>query len=291
MNILIFGQRFDHRTGAPLNSYELAREWVKMGHTVGIVGHLGDPLTKDFQDLGCECYTFAEYRGIEKSRWDVALTNQYDGSSLAAVTFPGKVIHVVHSELSYENPYLGSGIDAYISVKPSVTERLLRHYRVPKAKVFEVPIPVDRTRFNTQGSTAPARFQGLFCGTLDQLRYAAARQAWEHCTSRGGSVTFLGRILSDWWDREGITWAGAEHIDETPCPEAYAKLCTETFGVMHGRWEIEGWMCGKPSTCFVVDDRGTILRVERTDVPEEAELEKYSSPVVAARYLEIFGNV
>lgn len=296
MRILQVLQHFNYLSGAPLYVYELSRELAKEGHEVVIASNCGGDLQTHANLNGIMTVEKDVLLGLEPDRFDVMHLHQPKTTELALKAVPGiPAVVTVHSEWpEYEGPFKSDLVKKYIAIRPSIAKLLVERDGIDPEKVVTIYNPVDRSRFNTEGTTDERTI--LFVGTIDHLRRKAAEHLiadiaeWNRLyPDKKKRILFVGRKFDTWADNlPGFcSWMPPMwNIEEQ------VKKCSVTAGILMGRTTIEGWMCGKFGAMYEVDLKGNITGfIKQEALPTEEELKKFDSRLVADQVMKIYEQV
>lgn len=159
MRILLTTRKMGYLSGACLYTYELARELSK-SHDVTVlsdwtvIGSDGEKLKKGLKGIKKISYMRGEY--------DVVIASQF----CPEVKCP--VINVVHSEYDVETPL--ANCQAYITIRPSIKEHIVKEHGIDPEKVFVVYNGVDRDRFKPREKPKRDFKITVVPCTIDKLR-------------------------------------------------------------------------------------------------------------------------
>ena len=237
MRILLVTREMGYLSGACLYNFELARELAKK-HDVTVlsnwevIGHDGEYLKRGLKGIKKISYMRGEY--------DVVIASQF----CPEVKCP--VINVVHSEYDVETPI--PNCDAYIAIRPSIKEHIVKEHNIDPEKVFVVYNGVDRTRFK-KGKKVKRDFKlTVVPCTIDPLR----EKFINHLCSLSNEKNVYA-FFGDYY--------GAK-INKTPYTLFYpAKFhieqimsgADEVAGILLGRVNLEAESCSVPSLIYNPD--------------------------------------
>ncbi len=224
-------------SGACLYTYELARELAKNNDVTvlsnwEVVGSDGEYLKKGLKGIKKISYMRGEY--------DVVIASQF----CPEVKCP--VINVVHSEYGVETPL--PNCSAYIAIRPSIKDHIIKEHNIPVDKVFVVYNGVDRDRFKEcKKSKRDFKLTVVPC-TIDKLR----EKFINHLCSLSNEKNVYA-FFGDYY--------GAK-VNKTPYTLFYpAKFhiediigdADEVVGILLGRVNLEAESMGVPSLIFDPD--------------------------------------
>lgn len=264
LNIVLACRRFETTTGSELYYYELAREFLHMGHHVTIVAeNVGDPLTRKIIGLGGEVINLSDANTLQP---DLIIAS-HEPVPVLLEMYTAPLIQVVHSENDYlweiEKPI--HGCHAYVGVRDSITERIIKEGIHPE-KVHTIWNPIDLSRFTPSNESDKTL---LFVGPQDKLRKKVIKHVEKIARKKGLKPVFVG-----------------QHQDYQPTwdIEEYVKKCEMTASVYMGRTTLEGWACGKSGLICEIDGEGNILS-KRIVAPQDTDL--FDSKKVSERMLAL----
>ena len=173
MKILLQTSTMGYLSGAPLYYYTLARELAKE-HSVTMASNwnlspVPDPegykLRKGLEEVGVTCLDF----GKTQDTFDLGIFSHtnYDIQKCA------KTIYVVHSEYDCEAPVIDERIHAYVGIRPTIIDHIIKKYGIKKNMCHLIYNGVDRQRFDPKKRTRPIGnkvFRYVVPCTMDKLR-------------------------------------------------------------------------------------------------------------------------
>ena len=172
MKILLQTSTMGYLSGAPLYYYTLALELSKV-HQVTMVSNWllsprpdpeGYKLKEGLEKAGVICLEF----GQAQDTFDLGIFSHtnYD------IKRCKKTIYVVHSEYDCEAPVLDDRISAYVGIRPSIVEHIIKKYGISKQICHVIYNGVDRQRFNPKAMHLKRDkiFSYVIPCTLDVLR-------------------------------------------------------------------------------------------------------------------------
>lgn len=274
MKILLALLQYGKLTGSELYVYELARELLSLGHTVGIASL---SLDKDSELVARLQHPHLEYYQLSeiKNEWDIAHCNQTQVTEMVKMIVKCPIVQTIHSEIlnQYESPV--NDIAHYIAVRPKIYENLANVY--PSEKVSLIYNGVDPKRFKKFKVTNKAI---VFPGTVNYLRANAFKDCANYMKD-GFKIIYIG----DGWPKEGAN-GNAYFMKPRWDIENVYKMGSMTASIMIGRTTIEGWMMGLPGLVYIIDDKGAILKTKVYDVP--AHIDRYRSDYMANEIMEVY---
>jgi len=242
MRILITTRMMTYLSGAPMYTYELARELKKQGHDVDVMSEW-DRTHKLYKHLREEEIGCLDWGNV-KPKYDLWIASQLVSTQILDEMKGVPMINVVHSEYDVESPIPDIPF-AYVAVRPEIKKHLIDEHGIPKEKIYVIYNGVDRNRFKkVKRNKRYYRLTVIPC-TFDKMR----RKFIEHMARQANKynqVHFYGK-------QYGVK------IQETD----YVKVFPETFeieepianadevaGILLGRVNLEANSCGVPSWMY-----------------------------------------
>jgi len=276
MKILLVLLQYGKLTGSELYVYELARELLALGHTVGIASlstNMESDLVKRLQHPKLKYYQLSDI----KDEWDIAHCSQTNVTEMMKLIVTCPIIQTVHSEVlsMYESPV--DDVAHYIAIRPKIYENLVNKY--PSDKVSLIYNGVDKTRFYPR----ELKFKAIiFPGTVNYLR-AKAFQDCAHYMEEGYKIIYAG----EGWGNKQV--GNSYFMPPVWDIEKVYEKGSMTASIMLGRTTIEGWMCGLKGLIYDIDDKGNIIKKKIYDVPDN--LERYHSDFMAKELVKLYEGI
>jgi len=224
-------------SGACLYTYELARELAKTNDVTvlsdwTVIGNDGEKLKKGLKGIKKISYMRGEY--------DVVIASQF----CPDVKCP--VINVVHSEYDVETPIPNCA--AYIAIRPSIKEHIIKEHNIDPEKVFVIYNGVDRIRFSPRNKVKRDFKLTVVPCTIDKLR----EKFINHLCSLSSAKNVYA-FFGDYYGAEvkktpyTLFFPAKFHIEEQ------IAEADEVAGILLGRVNLEAESCGTPSLMFDPD--------------------------------------
>lgn len=237
MRILLTTKYMGYLSGACLYTYELARELSKK-HDVTVlsnwevIGHDGEYLKRGLKGIEKISYMRGEY--------DVVIASQF----CPEVKCP--VINVVHSEYDVETPI--PNCQAYIAIRPSIKDHIVKEHGIDPEKVFVVYNGVDRTRFKKLNKPKRDFKLTVVPCTIDKLREKFINHLCSQ-SSEKNVYMFFGDYYGAKVNRTPYTlfYPAKFHIEQV------IGNADEVAGILLGRVNLEAESCGVPSLIYDPD--------------------------------------
>ena len=295
LNIVFTCLEFGTLTGVPMYVYELAKELVRQEHNVTVISDTKRPLSKMGEEAGinvCDWKDEEKLYELFNSGVDIYSTNflaTFGKILLQAVGTRTPIVYTVHSEQDIEEPpheantMHSNFVQTYITIRPSITDHIIKEYKIDPKKIELVYNGIDLDRFSPkpslkeQGKNKKYRIIAP-CG-IGSLR----RPFLEQLASRANDDTEI--IVYGTWDKERDPWFGKLNVTLEPPRfdiEKAIQDADEVAGILYGRVTLEGWACGKKCTIYDLD--GNYEFVEK---PKDFE-EKHGLPSVARQIVEVY---
>lgn len=276
--ILFSLAQYHSLTGSELYHYELAREYVRRGHSVTITApEVGSTIASRTRDLGVRVI---RRELLTDLKYDICHSSQYEPTEWASKNLECPIVQTIHSEVKaledYEQPYRGENVKEYIAIREQIRDK---YKNVSPHLIFN---PFDTARFNTQGRKSSKKLV-LFVGTIDFLRHDAIMDLVKQAKEGLFELYLVGE------NKGGYIEPDNKHVFMFPPTwhiEKYIKSCDMTAGIMMGRSTIEGWLCGKPGIIYTIDDMGKVVD-KKTHLPPD-NLYKFDSKYVADQILKVY---
>ena len=310
LKILIGCLFFKNFTGSEVYIFELAKNLVKMGHDVSVVG---GPLTEMAKKVGIKVFPTSEPPGYKMGdgKWLVEGPNGIGPSipntmyRVSDISFD--IIHLqhepitnyflnlypqidkistIHSEvIELEKPVVHDSIKHYICIRPEIKEHIENVYQIDESQCSVMYNPVDSDRFRS--SNQKEENACLFVGTIDYLRENSIKDLVEQTRTENLELWLLGENKSDYLDSL-LQNSHVKHLQPTWNTEKYINRVKYTAGILLGRTTIESWFCGKPSWIYDVDSSGHINKKTLFEPPTKSELEKFDSKNVTNQIHKLY---
>jgi len=237
MRILLTTRTMGYLSGACLYTYELARELAKK-HDVTVlsdwtvIGHDGEYLKRGLKGIKKISYMRGEY--------DVVIASQF----CPEVKCP--VINVVHSEYDVETPI--PNCSAYIAIRPSIKDHIIKEHNIPVDKVFVVYNGVDRTRFKKANKAKRDFKLTVVPCTIDKLREKFINHLCS-LSNEKNVYAFFGDYYGAKVNKTPYTlfYPAKFHIEQV------MQDADEVAGILLGRVNLESESMGVPSLIFDPD--------------------------------------
>lgn len=264
LEIVLGVRRFETLTGSELYYYELAREYLKLGHHVTVVAlEAGGLLAKKITDLGGEAVSIVDADTLNP---DVIISSHEPTQTLKEM-FTCPIIQVVHSEhdLLWEIEKPVPGCTSYVAIRDEIKDRMVKEGTHPDL-IHVIWNPIDLERFRPTGTSNRTL---LFVGPRDRLREKVIQDVKDFALQKSLKPLFIGQGLEN-----------EPHFDI----EKETRKCEMTASVFMGRTTLEGWACNKAGVIYQIDKDGQIIS-RRIVSPQDTEL--YDSKKVAQRILDL----
>ena len=307
IKVLISCLSFKTFTGSEVYVYELAKTLQKQNCQVTVLSNIGGPLTDLAKKQGIKCVSFDQPPGFKLGDgiWEVVTPNGNLEKSQPNVMYKISnvdfdVVHIqhkpvverilslypeipkvctIHSEvISLEDPVTDPTIKGYIAIRPEIKQHIIEKFGIPEDSINVIYNPVDPEKFNTKNNKDGD--YTLFVGTIDYLRENTIRDLIEYTFKENRELWLVGANHSSYLD-DILQHPHVKHFSPTWDLKKYIQNCRETAGIQLGRTTIESWMSGKKSWIYKVDESGTILSKELTEVPND--IEKFYSTNVGSQ--------
>lgn len=324
MKVLLSCLNFNGYTGSELYIFELAKELIKNNCEVSICSNIGNPLESIANKLGIKMYDLNEpphfKRGdgkwgfntpegqkiskdgvlypISPADFDIIHTNHKPVTEHILKLYHGiPIVTTIHSEvIALEHPVVDDRINKYIVIRPEISEYIQNYFNVPEGKTTVIYNPIDYKRFNGDNNKIKGTNTTLFVGTLDYLRKETLLDLIRYTHDEKRDLIIIGKennvsfesLIND----ASISDISKDHVKyegPTPNVEKYLKQCDETAGILLGRTTIEGWLSGKKSWIYDVDDTGEIKSKKLHEIPED--IDKFKSNNVVEEILKVYKEV
>lgn len=294
MNILIGTLIFNGYTGSEWYNFELIKGLLSMknekGKSINKVTlisntHPETRLTGILRKMGCEIINITKNHTLPYNIDVVHFSHNPIGDYLLKrkELKKAKFVTTIHSEIiALENPVINERISKYITIRPSISYKIMKDFGIDESKISLIYNPIDDTKFNLE-NVSDERFV-LFHGSLDYLRHNAILDCVEKSKNEGLKTVFVGR--ND-YPHEFNTemMPTCEFLSPMPDIVDLVKKCTYTAGILLGRSTIEGYFCGKKGLIYNVDNKGNILSSSYTD---QFPLDKYKAENVVNQIYRIY---
>lgn len=237
MRILLTTKSMGYLSGACLYTYELARELAKTNDVTilsdwRVIGKDGEYLKRGLKGINKISYMRGEY--------DVVIASQF----CPEVKCP--VINVVHSEYDVETPI--PNCDAYIAIRPSIKEHIIKEHNIDTEKVFVVYNGVDRDRFKKVDKVKRDFKLTVVPCTIDRLREKFINHLCS-LSNEKNVYAFFGDYYGAKVNKTPYTlfFPAKFHIEEN------IGGADEVAGILLGRVNLEAESCGVPSLIYNPD--------------------------------------
>lgn len=283
LRVLIVGLNFKRFTGSELYMYDLAVGLTKLKCQVTIASWISDPLKSMAESYGINVINFNDLTGNEF--FDIIHCQHTNITKKTIELYPRvPKIMTIHSEIiSLENPVKHQSILKYISVRKTITNKLINSDKIPLNKIELIYNPIDTEKFNEVGVTFNKYL--LFVGTIDYLRKETIFDLVKYTKVKKYDLYLVGRnnseYLYDLLENEHV-----KYFEETNQVEKFVKGCMMTASIMLGRTLIEGWLCNKPGLLYNVDSTGKILSRDQIYPPDD--ILKYDRDYVSTQIKELY---
>lgn len=320
LKVLIGCLTFKDYTGSELYVYELAKELIKKNCEVSICSNIGNPMMSKVKKLGIKLYTIQEppsfklgdgkwklktpqgdvdsvkdtlYK-INDINFDVIHLNHKPVVEHLARLYPDTpIVCTIHSEIiGLEEPVLSPQIKKYIAIRPEIKEYITTKFGVDEKLVEIIYNPIDSDRFNEIVNTKKnIKERVLFVGTIDYLRKNAIQDLVNVTKEENQELWVVGKKNDVYLDdmisgQEHVTYF--EPIDNI---EKYIHQCDTVAGILLGRTTIEGWMCGKKSIIYDVDNMGEVLSKTHYDKKIPSDMNKFHSNRVSEQIIRVYNEI
>ncbi|MFW6225598.1 MAG: glycosyltransferase [bacterium] len=303
LRVLICCQFFKNLTGSEMSNYELSRELIKLGCDVTIISTLvGEPLLSKAKKAGVNVYSLGNAPNYIVSKdnklqfiknevdFDIIHLNHKPISEIILQMYPNipAVMHVRSEVIPvYEEPVIHPIIKKYISIRDSVTE-YIKGFGIDENLITHIDNPFDTSRFNTNYELIKNEKEiVLFIGTIDHLRKKIIIDLIENTKENNQELWIIGADNHNFIktiNEKHVSYFGIkENVED------YIKKCDYTAGIFKGRTTIEGFLCGKKSWVYEVDNDGNILNKELMDIPNN--IEKYSASYSTKEIIKLYHNI
>lgn len=285
LSILIPCLNFKNFTGSELYVYELALGLKNAGCDIAIMSQLGGPLTDKAIEKGLSLYSFSS---PPQKGFDLIHSQHFPVTEACLKAWPNHPhICSIHSEIiEMEKPVMDERIRRYIAIRPGIKQHLRDHYQIASSKIAVIRNPIDGDRFNKIGVFDEGYV--LFVGTIDYLREQSIRDLVRMTEASGNDVLLIGRDKGSYLD-ELLAYPHVKYRAETDDVEFFTKRCTHTAGIMLGRTTVEGWLCGKSSWIYDVDESGCVVSKKLVDPPQD--INEYQVSNVIKNILHLYDEV
>jgi glycosyltransferase involved in cell wall biosynthesis len=310
LKVLISCLFFRTFTGSEIYVFELAKGLMKLNCDVTILSQIGGPLTDMATKIGIKCLPFEKSPGykIGDGNWgfetpegfQVSTPNmmyklhepdfdiihiQHKPVAERMIQFYPDIekIYTIHSEvISLEEPITHPSIKKYIAIRPEIKDFLIDSFEIDESQIEVIYNPVDNNKFkasNKEGDYV------LFVGTVDYLRKESIIDLVEYTKEIGKKLLIIGENKSNYLDAI-LHNENVEYLAERWDIEKYVQGSFETAGIQLGRTTIEGWMCGKPSWIYKVDNIGNIISKDKVNPPDD--ISKFYSDIVTKEIKNLY---
>jgi glycosyltransferase involved in cell wall biosynthesis len=304
LKVLLSCISFRNFTGSELYVFELAKSLIKLNCSVTVLSQIGGPVTDMAKKLGIKCVSFENAPGFKlgDGQWGLNTPEgikpstpnvlyrvsevDYDIVHIQHKPIAERILNMypeldkictIHSEvISLEDPIKDESIKKYIAVRPEIKEHIIRNFEIPEEIVEVIYNPIDNEKFQTKNILSENYV--LFVGTIDYLRKETILDLIEYTKEIGKELWLVGDNNGNYLENL-LFESHVKYFPSTWNIEEFVSKSYETAGIQLGRTTIEGWMCGKPSWIYKVDEGGFILSKERFEPPLDTE--KYHTLKVA----------
>ena len=278
MNIGLISLQYGGLTGSETYMYTLAKTLHSRGHKVSISCVSKDgPLISRTENLGIPISYIADitsYPDVYHVQHAPAV------EALLAVDHLTPKLMTIHSDIipHYEEPVEHYSIKKYVGVRPAII-RMLAKKNITAKLIYN---GIDTAQFRRTPLPAGGPII-LFAGTKDHLREKVAVDLINEVANRSAKIIFCGH---GWGKCASVSHPsvmflnGGEHI------ERMRAQATEVAGVQMGRWELEGWLMGRPSIEYTVDQTGDIVKKRYRRVP--ANITRYTADYMTTEYEKLY---
>lgn len=260
MKILLSCINVNGLGGSEMYHYELAKELSLANNEVTLftlrdINPL-DPLRQNLEKLGVNQI---DLNSFTSAHYDVIVASQPDVNRFLINYTPPNIpiISIIHSEIRSEDPVIHPRIKHYICIRQSIANLLVDFYKIPSNNVSLIYNPIDKERFNSEGSVKVEKTTGIFIGgARDNIRFQALNHIASQCIENDWDLWIMSNEKLD------ITHPNIQYL--TPCwdTEKFVKQVHFTAGILMGRTTLEGWCCGIPGYMYLIDVNGNILDIE-----------------------------
>lgn len=283
MKVLIGCLSFKEFTGSEMYVYELSKKLVILGCEVTITAAvIGSPLKELAQSNAVQVIAPSD---LVNKDFDIIHCQQTPVVEMLCRVYPKTPkVCTIHSEIiSLEEPFKHKSIFAYIAIRQSIYDWLVKEKSILSNNIFNINNPIDETRFKP--TNLALRPYILFVGTLDFLRKETLFDLVNYTVKEKLQLMIIGK------DSEGylpqlLKNPNVVYLSPQFNVEYYIQNAYQTAGIMLGRTTIEGWMCGRSGWIYDVDAKGHIKSKELFDTPND--IENYCSTFVGTKILELY---
>ena len=304
---------FNDFTGSELYVYELAKGLIKLGHDVSVCSNIGEPMLSLAHKSGIKMYTLSEPPGfkmgdgkwflktnegdipstdktlykISDVRFDVMHLNHKPITEFMVKLYPDiPTLCTIHSEvISLEEPVIHETIKKYIAIRQEIKDYIVTRFSIPQDDVTVIHNPIDENRFKVKVKTDKnVKRRVLFVGTIDYLRKNTILDLVAKTKDNNEEFWLVGKDKDNYLNDILRGNEHVKHFKPTLSVENYITQCDEVASILLGRTCIEGWLCGKPSWIYDVDQYGEIKSKELFEPP--IDVDKFKSSVVTPKIID-----
>jgi len=306
LKILIASLQFNGLSGSELYVYELAKQFVKMGHDVSVIAEvIGGKLTKMAEKENIKVFSMCAPLGYEYGKtpenshllykthdvkFDIIHVNQYHITDFICKLYPNvKKIATIHSEVieEFEKPYIHESIVKYICIRPEIQNHIIKNYNISREKTTLIYNPVDNNKFKNKNNSDKNYI--LFVGSLNYLRQKPTFDLIERAKKEGKELWIVGYSNGSPYIDDILGIEHLKYFEDTQNIEEFVKNSSYTVSVLFGRTAIESFMCGKNCLIYDIDEVGNILNSKMHTPPND--LKKYYSDNVGEEIVKLYYNV
>jgi len=286
MKVLIGCLSFKEFTGSEMYVYELSKKMVSLGCEVTVMAAIiGYPMKELAQLNAVQVIAPAD---LVNREFDIIHCQHTPVVEMLCRVYPNTPkVCTIHSEIILlEEPVKHPSILAYISIRQSISDWLVKEKSILPDTILNINNPIDETRFKPISRLL--RPYILFVGTLDFLRKETLFNLVDYTNSEKLQLMIIGKdsqgYLSELTKNPNVIYQRPQFNVEYFVQNAY-----QTAGIMLGRTTIEGWMCGRSGWIYDVDAKGHIKSKELFDIPND--IETYYSNFVGTKILELYNKL
>lgn len=302
--ILIATLYFKNQGGSDLYVFELAKEFVRMGHDVSVIArYLDEDFTKMAEKNGIKilslehppCYEYGKnpedkhliFKNCDVD-YDIIHLNQNWVSDYICQLYPEvKKVSTIHSAIySPEDPFIHESIKKYICVTPDVKKYVVDKFNVDEEKTRLIYNPINIDKFKNKNNSDKNYI--LFVGNLNYLRKNTLFDLVERAKNENKELWIIGKkdesFIDDLLKNNNVRYH--EYSNDI---EELIRNSSYTASLYFGRAMIESFICDKDCLVYDVNEYGDILSAQMLKPFEN--MEKFYSNNVAKEIMDVYNEI
>ena len=155
MKILLACINLNGIAGSELYHYELARELKLLNNDVTLFTlrdiDVSDERRIILDNIGVKQVDLRSFN--KEYKYDIIVASQPQSNYYLSeyCNFDCPIVSIINSEIRSEEPIISHKIKHYISIRPSITDHLVKNYNIQSNMISLIYNPIDQTRYNTKG--------------------------------------------------------------------------------------------------------------------------------------------